>query len=213
MIIISHRGFWKNIEEKNSIKAFERSFINSYGLETDLRDDGMGGGIVISHDMANKDCLKLEDFFKLYKKYNVNLPLALNIKADGLQTSLKQLIQKYEISNYFVFDMSVPDALIYINLNFNVFTRQSEYEKEPSFYEKAYGIWMDEFYLHWIDKNTIKEHIDNNKLVCIVSPELHRRDYKKEWQEYKQIEKELQIQDKLMICTDYPDKARKFFND
>lgn len=44
MIIISHRGFWKNIEEKNSIKAFERSFINSYGLETDLRDDGMGGG-------------------------------------------------------------------------------------------------------------------------------------------------------------------------
>lgn len=211
MIIISHRGFWHNHNEKNSIAAFDRSFINLYGLETDLRD--MGGGIVISHDMASEICLKLEDFFKLYKKYNANLPLALNIKADGLQNSLKQLIEKYEITNYFVFDMSVPDALLYIDLNFNVFTRQSEYEKEPSFYDKAHGIWTDEFYSHWIDKNIIKKHIDNGKSVCIVSPELHKRDFKKEWQEYKQIEKELQIQDKLMICTDYPDEAMRFFND
>ncbi|WP_251821738.1 hypothetical protein [Campylobacter jejuni] len=163
--------------------------------------------------MASGNCLKLEDFFKLYKKYNTKLPLALNIKADGLQISLKKLIQKYEITNYFVFDMSVPDALLYIDLNFNVFARQSEYEKEPSFYDKACGVWMDEFYSHWIDKNIIKKHIDNGKLVCMVSPELHKRDFKKEWKEYKQIEKELQIQDKLMICTDYPDEARRFFND
>lgn len=163
--------------------------------------------------MASENCLKLEDFFKFYKKYNTNLPLALNIKADGLQNLLKKLIEKYEITNYFVFDMSVPDALLYIDLNFNVFTRQSEYEKEPSFYDKACGVWMDEFYLHWIDKNIIKKHINNGKLVCIVSPELHKRDYKKEWQEYKQIEKELHIQEQLMICTDYPDEAREFFND
>ncbi|MCW1578911.1 hypothetical protein OLS50_01735, partial [Campylobacter jejuni] len=64
------------------------------------------GGIVVSHDMASENCLKLEDFFKLYKKYNTNLPLALNIKADGLQIPLKKLIQKYKITNYFVFDMS-----------------------------------------------------------------------------------------------------------
>lgn len=211
MQILSHRGYWKNIEEKNSLRSFERSFMNLYGLETDLRD--RGGGIVLSHDMANENCLGLDNLFKLYKKYNTNLPLALNIKADGLQIPLKQLIQKYEITNYFVFDMSIPDALVYIDLNFNVFTRQSEYEKEPSFYGKACGIWMDEFHSHWIDKNIIKKHIDNGKSLCIVSPELHKRSYEKEWQEYKQIEKELQIQDKLMICTDYPDKAKEFFND
>ncbi|NDJ28146.1 hypothetical protein DMB95_09475 [Campylobacter sp. MIT 12-8780] len=211
MNILSHRGYWKTEKEKNSIVAFEKSFINFYGLETDLRD--WRKEIVISHDMADENCLKLEDFFKFYKKWDTNLPLALNIKADGLQILLKQLIQKYEITNYFVFDMSIPDALSYIDLNFNVFTRQSEYEKEPSFYEKACGVWMDEFYSHWIHKNIIKQHINNNKLVCIVSPELHKRDYKKEWSEYKQIEKELQVKDKLMICTDYPDEAREFFND
>ncbi|EOH2218788.1 hypothetical protein ACMF73_001646 [Campylobacter jejuni] len=92
----------------------------------------MWGGIVVSHDMASENCLKLEDFFKLYKKYNTNLPLALNIKADGLQNLLKKLIEKYEITNYFIFDMSVPDALLYIDLNFNVFTRQSEYNMKKS---------------------------------------------------------------------------------
>ncbi|MKX88043.1 hypothetical protein D8J74_08870, partial [Campylobacter jejuni] len=100
MKILSHRGYWKNKQEKNSIAAFDRSFLNLYGLEIDLRD--VGGGIVVSHDMASENCLKLEDFFKLYKKYNTNLPLALNIKADGLQNLLKKLIEKYEITNYFI---------------------------------------------------------------------------------------------------------------
>lgn len=42
MQILSHRGYWKSMEEKNSIIAFDRSFFSLYGLETDLRD--MGGG-------------------------------------------------------------------------------------------------------------------------------------------------------------------------
>lgn len=43
MKILSHRGYWKNKQEKNSIAAFDRSFLNSYGLETDLRDVAGGG--------------------------------------------------------------------------------------------------------------------------------------------------------------------------
>ena len=34
----------------------------------------------------------------------------------------------------------------------------------------------------------------------------------KEWQEYKDIEKELGI-DTLMICTDFPEEAKEFFNE
>lgn len=66
MKILSHRGYWKNKQEKNSIAAFDRSFLNLYGLETDLRDVG-GGGIVVSHDMASENCLKLEDFLSFIK--------------------------------------------------------------------------------------------------------------------------------------------------
>ncbi|EAK9994160.1 hypothetical protein A9458_04775 [Campylobacter lari] len=210
MTIISHRGLWNKCNEKNTMKAFEQSFKNNFGVETDLRD--MLEQIVISHDMSNSNCLTLDDFFALYKRFSNNFPLALNIKADGLQSILKEFLEKYNVNNYFVFDMSVPDALLYIKAGFNVFTRQSEYEKQPSFYNEACGVWMDEFYEHWINEKIIREHLENNKKICIVSPELHKRDFKKEWQEYKEISKKLDNDDSLMLCTDYPIQAREFFN-
>ena len=71
-------------------------------------------------------------------------------------------------------------------------------------------MWLDEFQGHWINKEVIENHIKNNKQICIVSPDLHKREYKKEWQHYKEIEKELGI-DNLMICTDYPEEAKEFF--
>ncbi len=106
--------------------------------------------------------------------------------------------------------MSVPDGLQYLRHNIKSFTRESEYETIPSFYDEACGIWLDEFQGHWINKEVIENHIKNNKQICIVSPDLHKREYKKEWQHYKEIEKELGI-DNLMICTDYPEEAKEFF--
>jgi glycerophosphoryl diester phosphodiesterase len=210
MIVLSHRGYWKKNIEKNKKEAFERSFSLSFGTETDIRD--YNGELVISHDIANPNCITVKKLFEIYNDIDNTLPLALNIKADGLQAKLKILLKEYRITNYFVFDMSVPDGLQYLKQNIQSFTRQSEYEAVPSFYDDACGVWLDEFEGHWIDKNTIKKHIDNDKNICIVSPDLHKREYKKEWKHYKEIEKELGI-DNLMLCTDYPELAKEFFNE
>jgi hypothetical protein len=210
MIILSHRGYWKEISEKNKKIAFERSFSLGFGTETDIRD--YKGELVISHDIANESSINVKDFFELYKQYPINLPLALNIKADGLQTALKKLLDEYAIKNYFVFDMSVPDGLGYIKHNMNIFTRQSEYEREPCFYQESKGIWLDEFHSHWISKDIISTHLTQNKKACIVSPDLHKRDYLAEWGHYKQIEKELK-DNSIMLCTDYPEMAKEFFNE
>lgn len=210
MIILSHRGYWKKQEEKNRSAAFERSFSLGFGTETDIRD--YCGELVISHDIADENSINIKEFFEIYNKYDNALPLALNIKADGLQIKLKELLKEYEIHNYFVFDMSVPDGLGYLKHNMNVFTRHSEYERNPSYYEAAVGVWLDEFHEHWIDKDVIQRHLDNDKKICIVSPDLHKREYMAEWEHYKQIEKELGI-NHLMLCTDYPEKAREFFNE
>lgn len=208
MIVLSHRGYWKETHEKNLPISFERSFSLGFGTETDIRD--YKGELVISHDIADDKSISVKEMFEIYNKYDNTLPLALNVKADGLQVKLKELLEEYKITNYFVFDMSVPDGLQYLKHNIKAFTRESEYEKFPSFYDEAYGIWLDEFQGHWITKEVIEKHIKNNKQICIVSPDLHKREYKKEWQHYKDIEKELSI-DNLMICTDYPEIAKEFF--
>jgi glycerophosphoryl diester phosphodiesterase len=208
MIILSHRGYWKEAHEKNQPLSFERSFSLGFGTETDIRD--YKGQLVISHDIADDKCTSVKEMFEIYNRYDNTLPLALNIKADGLQLKLKQLLEEYKIINYFVFDMSVPDGLGYLKNNIKAFTRESEYEKIPSFYDESYGVWLDEFQSHWITKEVIERHIKNNKQICIVSPDLHKRDYKKAWQDYKMIEKELKINN-LMICTDYPEEAKKIY--
>jgi len=207
LIVLSHRGYWKKTHEKNLPIAFERSFSLGFGTETDIRD--YKGELVISHDIADEKCISVKEMFEIYNKYDDTLPLALNIKADGLQVKLKELLEEHKITNYFVFDMSVPDGLGYIKQSLKAFTRESEYEKIPSFYDESCGIWLDEFQGHWITKEVLEKHIKNNKQICIVSPDLHKREYKKEWQHYKKIEKELGLN--MMICTDFPEIAKEFF--
>lgn len=209
MQIISHRGYWKEQREKNQAVAFERSFASGFGTETDIRD--YNGQLVISHDIADENALAMHEMLAILCRHNKNLPLALNIKADGLQSKLKQVLAEYEIENYFVFDMSIPDGLQYLRNKFTVFTRQSEYETVPSYYSDAAGVWLDEFYENWISQNIIEEHKKNKKRICIVSPELHRREHRAEWERYKEIEKKTGINN-LMICTDYPEEAREFFD-
>jgi hypothetical protein len=169
------------------------------------------GQLVISHDLPDHTCITLDSFLVLYTKYASRPTLALNIKADGLQASLLNCLNLFGIENYFIFDMAVPDGLNYIRLGMNTYSRQSEYEAIPSYYEKANGLWLDEFHGHWISDEIIKQHMDNGKDVCIVSPELHKRSHELEWRHYRDLEKSIG-KDRLMLCTDFPEQAKEFFN-
>lgn len=210
MEVLSHRGFWVDDQEKNTLTAFERSLDHGYGIETDIRDSN--GELVISHDTANSGALKLESLLQLYTKKESGLTLALNIKSDGLQEKLKSQLARHCIANYFVFDMSVPDTIGYVERQMNIYTRQSEYEVNPAFYAEARGIWLDEFKGHWISHGIIERHLTSGKEVCIVSPELHRRSYLNEWNDYKNWGSKLGA-GKMLICTDYPQRAEAFFNE
>ena len=209
MIILAHRGYWKSDVEKNTAKAFKRALALGFGVELDIRD--YKEELVISHNIAGKGCLSFKRFLQIYNDCNRGLLLALNIKADGLQEQLKHLLGEYGVKNYFVFDMSIPDGLEYLKYKLKIFTRESEYEKLPALYDKSVGVWLDEFHGHWIKERVILKHLKHNKLVCIVSPELHKRDYQKEWCYYKLIEKKTGYKD-MVICTDHPEEAKEFFN-
>ncbi|KMV66806.1 hypothetical protein AI29_16620, partial [bacteria symbiont BFo2 of Frankliniella occidentalis] len=96
---ISHRGYWLNPTEKNSMIAFKRSFSQGYGTETDIRD--CCGDLVISHDLPSKEAMRFEDFLELFVRYDHRLPLALNIKSDGLAKYIKEFLKFYKVDNYF----------------------------------------------------------------------------------------------------------------
>lgn len=210
MKIISHRGYWSYPEEKNTKEAFLRSFSHGYGTETDVRD--FSGKLLISHDMAIGNEIHCEDVLKLASKgfsSESPLTLALNIKADGLAISLKQLLDRYPTLDAFVFDMSIPDMRSYLECGIPVFTRCSEVEPHPVWLDHAVGVWLDGFASEWYDLSLIESFLDLGKRVCIVSSELHKRPFKNLWQRIKP----LVGQDSLMLCTDVPEEASRFFFD
>ena len=106
--VLAHRGFWSKEEDKNTLQAFKKAFDYGFGVETDLRD--FCGKIVISHDMPKGNEISFEDL--LIEMNGRNLPLALNIKADGLGQEILKFLEKYNHSNYFTFDMSIPEMVV-----------------------------------------------------------------------------------------------------
>ena len=209
MRILSHRGFWLRPEEKNSFNAFHRSFSLGFGIETDIRDHG--SRLVISHNAPTGSEITLEEMLNLYKELNCSEMLALNIKADGLQQYITYMLGNYDVENYFLFDMSVPDAIASLGVGLKCFTRQSEYEITPTFYKEALGVWLDEFYSDWITPNHLERHIRNDKMVAIVSPELHNRKYHNRWIMFKELNFLIDFKN-VFICTDMPLEADKFIN-
>lgn len=207
MKILAHRGHWLEREEMNSFRAFERAWAGGHGIETDLRD--LNGGIVISHDPPEAGVRSLEEFLAAYAARGAGTPLALNIKADGLQGVIAKTLQKSPVRNYFVFDMSVPDSLHYFRAGLPVFARLSEYERETSLVERAVGIWLDAFGSEWWTLDTVRSLHERGKVVAIVSPELHKRPHEALWRTLKALDRD--ERDSLMLCTDFPDAASQAF--
>jgi hypothetical protein len=207
MKIISHRGYWREPPEKNTEAAFRRSFGLGFGTETDVRD--LGGTLVISHDPPLAGALELDAFLELYRAAGGGVPLALNIKADGLQMALKKSLENFGVSDYFVFDMSVPDLLGYHKAGMPFYARMSEYEPDPVLLAKASGVWLDGFHTEWYQDAQILSLQVVRKRACIVSPELHGRPHLPLWQRLRNLEDRDGA--KLMLCTDFPEEARSFF--
>lgn len=177
MQILSHRGYWLTPKEKNQTIAFERSFDMGYGTETDLRD--YKGKTIISHDSPKGDEISFEDLLEIMN--GRNLPLALNIKADGQTDEILRLLSKYNHTNYFTFDMSIPDMVIQIQKGANVFSPLNDIVKTPILLEESKGIWLDCFNSIWYNNYVIEELIRNGNEVCIVSSDLHKRDNAEHW--------------------------------
>ena len=138
-----------------------------------------------------------------------DLPMAINIKSDCLTSSLSEVMATKPDLNWFAFDMSIPDSLVYLKAGIPVFVRMSEFEVESSLLGSAAGVWLDAFFDEWYDMELINSLLSRGKAVCIVSPELHGRSYESLWQRLKPFSRSSGV----MLCTDHPKLARTFFGE
>ena len=140
----------------------------------------------------------------LARKATRPLLQAINIKADGLATALARTMK--DIAHpWFVFDMSLPDTLGQLRAGNPVYLRMSEYEDVPPALEsRIQGVWLDAFERTWYGVDTIAALLARGLAVCVVSPELHKRDdYETLWTALKP----LRDRAGLSLCTDLPEQA------
>jgi hypothetical protein len=206
--IIAHRGFWTESSQKNSKEAFKLALKNGFGIETDLRD--FNGNTVISHDVPTESCIALQEFMAIVQEFPPQT-LALNIKSDGLQELSKKGLGNY--TEYFFFDMSVPDTLGYLESQLIFYTRYSDIELHPALLNEAAGIWLDNFSSNTLDIVSLDRFLNLNKKVVLVSPELHGFEYVNYW---NQLLKYLKVNPGRVqfigLCTDKPMVAKEFFS-
>ncbi|WP_032621084.1 phosphodiesterase, partial [Pseudomonas avellanae] len=174
-----------------------------FGTETDVRD--VAGQLVISHDMPVGGELTLDGLLDIMA--GRNLPLAINVKADGMALALKKTFARYGHSNWFVFDMAVPDMRSYLDEEVITYSRLSDVEPSPAWLERAAGVWLDGFDGEWFSNQVIGDLLSQGKQVCVVSPELHGRDCMALWQQLVEFRSE----NRLTLCTDTPADAAIFF--
>jgi hypothetical protein len=207
--ILAHRGCWTQPDLKNSFEALKLALDSGFGIETDIRD--CSGSLVISHDPPKGDVFEAKTFFELYDKASSNSRVALNIKADGLQQSLLILLHESgaQLENFYVFDMSVPDALRYVDSDLPAYTRLSEYEVEPPLLSYAAGAWVDNFTGNFPQVSEAEKILAIGKRACIVSSELHKRDYHVLWDDIAAAG--LHKNPLFELCTDFPYLAYDFF--
>ncbi len=207
--ILAHRGLWQRKKAKNSPAALREALRLGFGIETDIRDQG--GQLVISHDPPAAAAPLFRPFLEEWLRHPALRPiLALNIKADGLGMLLRREMQQARGEDYFVFDMSPPEMLVFLQQGFPVYTRQSEYEPKPLHYDRCQGVWMDSFDQEWITPKHIAAHVKRGKKVALVSPEIHGRDPLPLWKRLKTLSEP--IISSVALCTDRPKAARTFFH-
>lgn len=204
MKILAHRGLWRECSlDPNSMAAFRAAFAEDFGLETDVRD--CVGRLVISHDPPLQEAPAFADLLAIYE--DSCLQLAINIKADGLAQRVRDAMANSNIRNWFVFDMSIPDTMSQIEVGNPVFIRNSEYEHYPYLVKNTEGIWLDMFNDIWYGHDALAAALEKG-YVCVVSAELHEdRKHLPQWE----LLQEFVGNDKLLLCTDWPLAARKFF--
>ena len=192
MKFISHRR--NTIEE---LKATPRE----YGVEVDIRSND--GKLIIHHDPFASG----EDFEAWLKHYHHGT-LILNVKEEGLEACLIELMQQHHVTDYFFLDQSFPFLIKWSKLGErNCAVRISEFESIETaliLAGKIDWVWVDCFTHFPLTGNDAKRLLEAGFKLCLVSPELQGRPAEVEIPLLANLLRECSIKPEA-ICTKQPE--------
>ncbi|MDC0253353.1 hypothetical protein OAK75_00545 [Bacteriovoracales bacterium] len=145
-----------------------------YGVELDLRP--WNDKIIIHHDPF----VKGEDFEEYLKSYEHGT-MILNIKSEGIEYHILNLLAQYDIKDYFFLDCSFP--MIYKlskEKETKIALRFSEFEGLDTLKEmegKVSWVWVDCFSKLPVNIDTFNKIGKLGFKTCLVSPELQGREH------------------------------------
>lgn len=192
MQIYAHRGFWNGeFTLQNSKLAIKKAFELGLGVEIDLWK--VLDEIYITHDGDSRE-FAFYEFMDIWSTFS-DMPVAFNIKTDGIANKISDEFKDFGSSNFF-FDMSFPESIKFIEADLPIAVRVSELEPLSLKKKNNQLYWMDSFYSEWWLQN-FNDVSNIFEKSIIVSPELHGRAHMQAWNF---------IQDNRPygICTDYP---------
>ena len=148
---------------------------NMFGLEIDIRDDPNTNELHLSHDPFNLG-VSLDEYLQ-YNNSNNHNTIILNIKSERTELKCIELMQKYNIENYFFLDTNMPMTYLLNNKynNTKIACRFSEFEPIENYIKiknMITWIWVDCFTIQPLTNDIYHIMKCDRKRVCIVSPEL-----------------------------------------
>lgn len=199
--VLAHRGLWNEEVEPNSERALADALTCGFGLETDVRDHQ--GDLVVSHDPPVGDEPQLTDLVRHHR--DPGALLALNVKADGLANGLLSVVHDNKMAPYFAFDMSYPQARLFVQSGLPIAARVSEFESPESSHIGPYAfaryLWVDCFESDWFLSDTNLGAALLDRVSILVSPEIHGRDPEAAW---NWVWTTRQMGHRVGLCTDLP---------
>lgn len=176
------------------------------GVEIDLRASGTN--IVLHHDPYCNG----EDFAAWLDYYDHD-QIILNVKEEGIEKKIAEMLEERGIEKYFFLDVSFPFMIWLSNEGMNRFAvRYSEFESIETVLAmrgRAEYVWVDCFEKMLLTRETYDQINGAGFKTCLVSPELQKHDISN-IHEYAEDMNRQKIKVDA-ICTKNPDVWKKYY--
>ncbi|MAF25981.1 hypothetical protein CL634_10485 [bacterium] len=163
MLIINH--------QINTIEGLQKT-PPEFGVEIDIR--AYQDRLVLHHEPF----VEGEDLEEFLKHYN-HAFIIFNVKCEGIEKEVIRLAEKYGIENYFLLDVTPPFMFKLINQGISkLAARFSEFESIETCLNlkgKVEWVFIDNL-THLPVENNAFQRLKEHFKLCIVSPELLKRD-------------------------------------